>query len=147
MRRFKRQLGWLISASIVAFPACGGGGGGGTTVDTNPPQFAQIQVVPSLLEEGKVVQAEALVIDLESGVAEVRIQVRYPNGYGQVHQMQRETGTNRFKVQWTIPSGVGGEQNEVQVVFIASDMRGNIRNLEYTPSPRLAKQPPNPPSW
>lgn len=150
MRALKWCLvGWAASVGAVVLSACGGGGGGGTTgsSDTAPPRFIEVRVTPSLITEGSTAIIEALVVDPESGVAQVRARVQYPNGQNETYQLQQQSGTNRFTVQWTVPFGVAGEQSEIRIALTASDTRGNTRDFEYTPSPRLVRQPPDPPKW
>ena len=134
-----------VLATLAAWcVGCGGGGGGGGQVDTSPPQILQFNVVPSLVEEGGTMRAEAVVTDNSSGVASVRVRVRYPNGSEQTYDMQRES-EGRYSIQWSVPTAISGEQNIIQVTVIALDKQGNTTNREYTPAPRLARKPPNPP--
>ena len=59
-----------VLATLITWCAgCGGGGGGGGQVDTSPPQILQFSVVPSLVQEGSTMRAEAVVTDNSSGVA------------------------------------------------------------------------------
>jgi len=141
-RFWVKMIAFAILAAWCA--SCGGGGGGGGQVDTNPPQILQFSVIPSLVEEGGTMRAEAVVTDNSSGVASVQVQVRYPSGSEQVYNMRRES-EGRYSTQWSIPTSVSGESNTIRVTLIAVDMRGNATNREYTPAPRLARKPPNPP--
>lgn len=150
MRAFKLCLvGWVVSVGTVVLSACGGGGGGGTTgsFDAVPPRFIEVRVTPLLITEGGTVNIEALVVDPESGVAQVRARVQYPNGQNETYLLQQQFGTNRFTIQWTVPPRVAGEHSEIRIALTASDTRGNTRDFEYTPSPRLVRQPPDPPGW
>jgi hypothetical protein len=134
-----------VLATLITWCAgCGGGGGGGGQVDTSPPQILQFSVVPSLVQEGSTMRAEAVVTDNSSGVVSVKVRVRYPNGSEQIYDLRRES-EGRYSTQWSVPTAVSGEQNTIQVTVIASDMQGNTANRDYTPAPRLVRQPPNPP--
>jgi hypothetical protein len=141
-RFWVKMIAFAILAAWCA--SCGGGGGDGGQMDTNPPQILQFSVIPSLVEEGGTMRAEAVVTDNSSGVASVQVQVRYPSGSEQVYNMRRES-EGRYSTQWSIPTSVSGESNTIRVTLIAVDMRGNAINREYTPAPRLARKPPNPP--
>jgi hypothetical protein len=134
-----------LATLVTWFAGCGGGGGGGVgQADTTPPQILQFNVSPSLVQEGGTMRAESVIVDNSSGIASVRLRVRYPNGIERFYEMQRE-GEGRYSTQWSVPTAVSGEQNTIQVTVIASDMQGNTVNRDYTPAPRLARQPPNPP--
>jgi len=146
MKSIRRLQGWLLSLSvIIILPACGGGGG--STADTNPPRFIEVRITPSVFIEGETARAEASVTDLESAISQVRIRLHYPNGYTETYQMQRQSSSNWFVTEWTVPSGTTSNQNTVRIILTAEDAHGNRRDIEYTPPPRLIKQPPNPPSW
>lgn len=139
-----RNLVWGLSvaACLIWLAGCGGGGGGQS--DTTPPQILSVSVLPSLVEEGSTMQAEAVVTDAGSGIASVRALVRYPNGTEQTYEMQRSSN-GRFTRQWNVPNGVSGEQNVILITIIALDMQGNSQRFDHTPAPRLARQPPAPP--
>ncbi len=139
-----RERIWVafgIGFSLLLMSGCGGG-----TSDTTPPTVSRFSVVPSLMQSGGQASAEAEVVDVGSGVANVSLRVRYPNGEEATYFLQRASG-DRFSVSWDVPNitQVPSSDTTVSIVLTAVDGAGNRRELAHTPAPRLVLSPPSPP--
>ncbi len=147
-----RERMWIvfgIGFSLLLMSGCGGGGGGGGgggVSDTTPPVVSSFSVAPSLMQLGGQATAEAEVVDVGSGVANVSLRVRYPNGEEATYFLQRASG-DRFSVSWDVPNitQVPSSNTTVSIVLIAVDRAGNRWEEFYLPAPRLALAPPAPP--